>query len=369
MEEKYFYAKSAETFLHPFLYAEEKDAVFVVGKDATPYLQGQLTKDVTKIAPGQTAEAFLLEPKGEISCFVSVKKADENRFLLTTEKGFGSVLLQRLEKFKIRIKADLVRERALSLLVFYADSDRDLPLLCDAHAVYMNNRLAVLAESTKYGSFPGLSDVKDYVGKSSLWRDLSVREILVPGFGGDAFPGFAGEKSLKAVGDFATKHRFIGENEYNFLRICHGIPKMGFEIKDKVLPPALGITDAVIDYDKGCYTGQELVARLDARGNNIPVSLKVLVLDKTGMPGGSVSGPKFHTGAPVFVGDKPAGTLSSVAHFENSEVGLGFIKREFLNESSVLLAPAAGDLLGTGNLKAGIYDAPVSPFPEGIFGS
>ncbi len=327
MAEKYLVSESIDLHSQPFIYVEEKDAVWVAGKDASSYLQGQLTKDVTKILPGEGAEALLLEPKGDVTCLVSVKKTTENSFLLSVEKGFGPILLERLKKFKIRVKAGLISDVALSFLVFNADHKRDFSELCDAHVSYINNYLASMARNSQF-VVAGDSEVKTYITRSAIWRDMGAYEIILPGFTADAISGH-GFQLPQSIKEFMAKQVFIERERYDFLRICFGIPKMGVEIKNKVLPPSLGIGDVVIDYNKGCYTGQELVARLDARGNNTPLVLRAVVYDQGEIAPTDTAVPKLYPEASLLFGNISGGTLTSVACMANIEVGIAFITREF----------------------------------------
>ena len=89
-------------------------------------------------------------------------------------------------------------------------------------------------------------------------------------------------------------------------RITAGLPKMGAEITDGVIPAELGqaVIDASVSFTKGCYTGQELVARVDSRGGNVPRHLRGLVIDGDQPP---------LPGSEIVVGDKVVGTVTSSA--------------------------------------------------------
>jgi folate-binding protein YgfZ len=88
------------------------------------------------------------------------------------------------------------------------------------------------------------------------------------------------------------------------VRIEAGIPVMGRELDEGTIPAEAGVVDMSVSFTKGCYTGQELVARIDSRGGNVPRRLQGVVLG-----GGAVPRP----GARVFSGEKDVGRLTSVA--------------------------------------------------------
>ncbi|MDQ1396010.1 MAG: tRNA-modifying protein YgfZ [Acidimicrobiaceae bacterium] len=127
-------------------------------------------------------------------------------------------------------------------------------------------------------------------------------ELLAPGKGGEGAGG--GEDGDGGDG---------GEDED--ARIRRAFPKMGHEIDEKTIPAELGqdIIDRAVSFTKGCYTGQELVARIDSRGGNVPRHLRRLELASEGAP----------VGATVEVDGKTVGTLTSVA----GDLALAFVAR------------------------------------------
>ena len=97
-----------------------------------------------------------------------------------------------------------------------------------------------------------------------------------------------------------------GDDDLEVARIEAGVPRAGAEIVDGVIPAELGqwLIDASVSFTKGCYTGQELVARIDSRGGNVPRQLRGLVLADDHVPS---------AGAEVLVGDDVVGTVTSAA--------------------------------------------------------
>src|SRR5260370_6484549 len=95
-----------------------------------------------------------------------------------------------------------------------------------------------------------------------------------------------------------------------------GVPVMGGEIDDKTIPAETGVVDRAVSFTKGCYTGQELVARIDSRGGNVPRHLRGLMLPE-----------QAPVGAEVQVGGKTAGTLTSVAAKAGGAVARAYFGR------------------------------------------
>ncbi|HVM08048.1 MAG TPA: hypothetical protein VM345_06285 [Acidimicrobiales bacterium] len=99
---------------------------------------------------------------------------------------------------------------------------------------------------------------------------------------------------------------------WNELRVRLGIPAMGAELTDDTIPEEVGLVDASVSFTKGCYTGQELVARIDSRGRNVPRRLRRIVAPQTL----EVTAELVHEG-------KVVGRVTSAA----GAVGLGFVAR------------------------------------------
>ena len=93
---------------------------------------------------------------------------------------------------------------------------------------------------------------------------------------------------------------------------------MGSRLDEDTIPATVGpwVIDASVSFTKGCYTGQELVARIDSRGGNVPRRLAVVVGD------GDVP-----VGAEVVVDGAPAGQVTSAATDGSGGVGLAFVPR------------------------------------------
>jgi folate-binding protein YgfZ len=136
---------------------------------------------------------------------------------------------------------------------------------------------------------------------------LRVKAAIEHGDAGAAAPLFADERA----------------------RIEAGWPLMGAELTDKTIPAETGLVDRTVSFTKGCFTGQELVARIDSRGGNVPRHLRTIRLE----------GPGAATGAAVVVGDKVVGTLTSVA----GDIGLAYVARDVVPPSDATVRWEGGE--------------------------
>jgi folate-binding protein YgfZ len=155
--------------------------------------------------------------------------------------------------------------------------------------------------------------------------------------------------------------RRCGPEAYHAVRIECGVPMMGAELDTSTIPAEAGIVDRSVSWTKGCYTGQELVARIDSRGSNVPRRLTGVVLGADVMPpvGATVhavaaeaeSGleggpPAVGEGGPGEVGATGAevGRLTSVARSVDlaAPVALAYLRRAVTPPAPVTVVWADG---------------------------
>ncbi len=110
--------------------------------------------------------------------------------------------------------------------------------------------------------------------------------------------------------------------DYEVARIEAGVPVMGRELDESTIPAEAGVVDRSVSFTKGCYTGQELVARIDSRGGNVPRRLRGIVV---GGDGGAL--PPI--GATVHADGKEVGTVTSVVRSARlgAPVALAYVRR------------------------------------------
>jgi folate-binding protein YgfZ len=105
---------------------------------------------------------------------------------------------------------------------------------------------------------------------------------------------------------------------------------MGREIDDKTIPAETGVVDRAVSFTKGCFTGQELVARIDSRGGNVPRHLRGVVVGTNVVP---------PAGATVEAEGKDVGVLTSVAESleRRAPVALAYVRRAIEPPADVTL--------------------------------
>jgi folate-binding protein YgfZ len=269
--------------------ARDRDVVWVEGPNAHTYLQGQVTQDLDPLTNGGGVEALLLSPQGKIDAYVRVVREGEERFGVEVAEGFGGRVLERLGRFKIRVKANLE--------------------LVTTRLVEVRGPLATL-------------DVPSTEGVLVLPYRFGVL------FGYDLLGDAAAIPDGVAVGD---------DGAFEVARILSGIPALDRELTDKTIPAEAGIVERTISFTKGCYTGQELVARLDARGNRVPWNLRSV------RAAGRVA---IEDGSALFVNGDEVGRVTSSAYSPllDLTVALGYLKRSFEVPGPVVVRSAGTDV-------------------------
>jgi tRNA-modifying protein YgfZ len=90
-----------------FWVTEPRDVVRVSGPDALTYLHGQVSQDLLDMAVGDSRWTFLLQPAGRVEVLARVRRTDDETFVFDVDAGYGDALVSRLNRFRIRVKADV----------------------------------------------------------------------------------------------------------------------------------------------------------------------------------------------------------------------------------------------------------------------
>ena len=133
------------------------------------------------------------------------------------------------------------------------------------------------------------------------------------------------KETLSAVGLV-----YADEAAFDLLRIEAGQPRFGFEITQEYIPLEAGLWDDV-SFNKGCYTGQEIIARMESRGKLAKQLIKL------------AAGGLLQAGEEIKSGDKVVGTITSTAAAEEGALALGYVKSTALEGSEPLVS--GGEIL------------------------
>lgn len=168
------------------------DRVLVTGADARSYLQSQLTQDVEALEVGDHRWSFVLEPNGKVTALVRVVRLGAEEFALDTDAGFGDALVERLARFRIRVKVDLENRPAAAVVDEHAEQHRIVvgwpkmgaEILPETTLVAQTG-LSGLAVSFTKGCYPGqeLVERMDSRGATApqVLRTVAVDPATTPG--------------------------------------------------------------------------------------------------------------------------------------------------------------------------------------------
>jgi folate-binding protein YgfZ len=225
----------------------------VLGRDRERFLNGQVTNDVRALRPGQGCYAALVNAKGRMEGDAFIYRLAEE-FLLDGEPGCGPALAQRLTRFVI---ADDVQ-------IADAAPHYGLWSVQGPQAAAVVGALALNGE-------PPARPLSFTTHRHPDFGELYVMNqprVSLPGF--DLFvplPAMEafGERLLAAAR--AHGGRLAGWEALETARIEAGIPRFGADMDNTTLPPEAGLGTHAISYTKGCFIGQEVLARIRTYGH------------------------------------------------------------------------------------------------------
>jgi len=289
----------------------------VTGADRKRFLHGQVTNEVNALAVGEGCYSALTTAKGKIQSDLSIYCLTDE-LLLDFEPGFSQTVVERLEKYIIADDAQVID----------VASDYGLMSVQGPAAGAVLARAGFLTDPPpKPLSFTKLSDAA--FGESyCMNRPRTASEgfdLFIPA----AHLQAAAERLLAATN--ASNRRACGWRALETVRVEAGIPRFGADMDETNLPPEAGIEPLAVSYTKGCYIGQEVIARIRTYGQ-VAKKLKRLTLssDIKELP---------KKGDKLFHGEKEAGYITSTAASPTlKNIALGYVRREFLRAGTELRA-------------------------------
>jgi folate-binding protein YgfZ len=303
----------------------------VLGADRRAFLNGQVTNNVKDLHPGEGCYAALVNAKGKMESDLNIYCL-ENELLLDFEPGLTAAVQSRLEKYIIAEDAQI------------ADIAPDYGLLS-----VQGPRAAAALESLGFAPPQKLLSI-------TRSEDAALGEFYVanqPRFATSGFDLFipttsllqAAERLLGAIR--AIGGRSCGWAALEIARIEAGVPRFGQDMDNTNLPGEAGLDARAISYSKGCYIGQEIIARIRTYGQ-VAKSLRGLRLpdDLPELPG---------KGAKLFLGDKEVGIITSATASPtlSGNIALAYIRREAAAAGTELLLT-----IGANKFRACVVNLP-----------
>jgi tRNA-modifying protein YgfZ len=280
----------------------ERGKLALTGPDAKTFLHGQVTQDIESLTPGHGGYAAFLTHKGKMLGDLRVFDLGDE-LLLDCERVALQELFNMIRRYKLGADVEL-HKRTLELALFSVIGP-DAPDLAGPEE-----------HDCARASLGGAAVV-------AARTDVSV----------DVFCPAAEREAVRAALAFPDG----SEADAEVVRVEHGRPRYGVDIDDSTIPQEAGINERAVSFSKGCYVGQETVARLYYRGkpNRRLLGLRL-----------SAPAP---TGSELRLGEKVVGRLgSSVVSPDLGPIGLALVRRE----------ASPGDTVEVDGVNALIVDVP-----------
>ena len=260
-----------------YIVFEDRSFFEIKGEDKDTFLQGLITNDINKCTDKKSIYSAFLSPQGKFLADFFILKY-ENSYLFETPKLFLEELLKKLNNYKLRSKIDIVEKQSLTSLSILGSDE-------------------IFGKLDSLGSTIKIDDGYAFIDPRN--KELGIKVII----------------NKDTINFFAKKYDLIEEdiNKYEEIRINNAIPNSIFDLKynnSLILENNFDKINA-ISWDKGCYVGQEITARIKYRSLLKKNLLKVKILN------GFVS-----SGDDIYFEEKLIGTITS----NNKNIALAMIR-------------------------------------------
>jgi tRNA-modifying protein YgfZ len=286
----------------------ERGKLALTGSEAKSFLQGQVSNDVEALEPGSGCYAAFLTHKGKMLGDMRVLDLGYE-LLLDTERVALQELFNMIRRYKLGSDVELhKRTLELALLSLVGPDARRVASAEDLVEEHANRRASVAGVPVVLAA-----------------TDVGV-DVFVPAERVEVVRG-----ALDAVP--------VSDEAAEVLRVERGRPRYGVDIDDNVIPQEAGLNERAVSFTKGCYVGQETVARLFYRGK-----------PNRHLRGLRLSAPA-ERGDVLRLGDKQVGRLGSVVLSPvHGPIALALVRRE--------AAPGGTLSVGEGDITAQVVELP-----------
>ncbi|MGH7232720.1 MAG: aminomethyltransferase family protein [Nitrospiraceae bacterium] len=292
----------------------------VTGEDRVKWLQSLISNDILPLEPGHGIYSGLLTHKGKMLSYFRIY-AHPDLLMLEDVGDIGDTTFQALRKFLLygtKAKIENCGETWGLLLV---SGPKATALITDSFGIDIGHLQPLAFVTHEIGGHQALLVRTEETGESDI-------EILLPA---DALPS-AWERLWTAGEPMGLKP--FGTEAHEILRLEAGLPRAGVELTEEIVPPEANLEGKAFSLSKGCYPGQEVVARMDTYGS-VRRRLVGLALKDQALP---VKGDK------LFSGDREVGWVSSAVHSPSlgHPIALGFPLRDFATPGTSLTVEIDG---------------------------
>lgn len=262
--------------------------ISVRGAEGAEFLQGQLTNDVEALQDGDGCYAALLDRKGKVQADARVLRVSGEELLLIAEAELAPLLARHLGTYNIGRDAAVAVEEDLLIITLAGPRAEEI---VGAPLGALENHFAIEL---------GKADAR--VVSTWVGADLIVA----------AEDGDQAIEKLRAAGA-----EDVAAEAIEIARVEAGIPRAGKEVDESTIPQEAGLNERAVSFTKGCYIGQETVARLHYKGKPNRHLRRLLLSEHV------------TDGAPIFAGEKQVGVVgTAVISPARGPLALAVVRRE-----------------------------------------
>jgi len=264
----------------------------IAGTDRFRFLNGQITNDLRKASETIAIEACVLNAKGKTNAHIFVSALGEC-FLVDAEPELRETLRNRLERYVI------------------AD-DVQIEDVTDQSSLFH-----VLSEKSPTPEYSRIVSVRRFAEPGwDIWSDAALHDAVW-------------QQLSSAFG-------FVDPAVAEVMRIEQGIPRWGSELTEEIIPIEANLEQRTVDYEKGCYIGQEVISRIKMSGQTNKRLCGLISLDDVPLQ------PGMKLAAPSAAG-REVGWVTTATRSERigKEIALGYVKRGFNSPGTKLDAFSA----------------------------
>jgi folate-binding protein YgfZ len=318
----------------------ERGKLALAGSSAVEFLNGQVTNELTDLSPGEGRYAAFLTNKGKMLGDLRILAVGPNQaeppteLLLDTERVALQALFDMIRRYKIGYEVELHKRTVECGLLSLIGPDARA---CVARAVWGPKRT-----HTTEGSPTGADTLSstEHAHAPAHLGGVPVR-LIATADGVDVLCETPHLDAVRAALLDASAVT-VSEAAAEILRVERGRPRYGVDMDERTIPQEAGLNERAVSFSKGCYVGQETVARLYYRGkpNRHLRGLRLIE------PAAAVA-----SGEELRLGERPVGHLGSVVHSPKlGAVGLALMRRE--------AAPGVTVAVGEHGVSAEVLELP-----------
>ena len=304
-----------------FYIARQYGLLFVTGKDATSFLHSQLTNDINELKAGDGQFSCLLDRKAHVQAYFHIYRDSKplgQSFYIIVEKDQINRLVQSLEQYRFAAEVEFIDKSDLGYFVALEGRRASKIFSLLNPELYLHPISKIDTYDTEYGDKRIKTFKHSLSGENGylFWLDSDSKDF---------------EKNFK---ELCKKLDFIelSDEVINTARIEAGLAKFHIDFDKDNLLPETGLIDKTVNYNKGCFVGQEILARVRSHGTPAQALIGIAIEDEKNI--------SYPINSPIVANGQEIGKIKSNTYSPtiNKLVALVILKRDYRIPDKILIA-------------------------------